>query len=40
MTDSPRKVKTPDRAERFEPTGWTWVSENLYYRIKRVRGVI
>jgi hypothetical protein len=40
MTDSPRKVKATDRAELIEPCGWTPVSKNLYYRSKRVRGVI
>jgi len=40
MTDGPRKVKAPARAELVEQVGSTAVSRNLYYQVKRVRGVI
>jgi hypothetical protein len=40
MPDSPRKVKSPDRRKLREQTALAALSRNLYYQVKRVRGVI
>jgi hypothetical protein len=40
MTENLEKVKAPDRAKLGASAVPTLVFQNLYYQVKRVRGVI